>query len=250
VAADLRVQRMPSDGLWRAGRWADVDRFPPPARSIHSVVLSPGPPLLDGYRWEDAFGRFSTAKFSASGEAAVGRTIARYRRRVVNGVSILDKIKGFLTADPDNPTEPTLRENIIPASYFEDAYLLHLEFNPQLQFIDIEHQRTRDALKTVLISQLASMGQKIDAGLSQCDDRRLTRLVTATLHDICDSPPYDEIAGFRYRAPDRHWDAYVFWDSPARIDLTQERSVEPIFPDSPELQAAMATLDLSLTVEP
>ncbi len=246
MAADLRIQSMPKKGLWRAGRWTDVNRFPPPARSIHSIALLSGPPLLDGYRWEDAFGRFATAKFSASGEAAVGRTIARYRKRVIDGVSLLDMMKGFLTAPSDSPSEPTLRENAIPASYFEDAYLLHLEYDPDLRFIDLEHQRTRDTLKQLLSGQLASVAQTVEQGLSQQRDRRVTRLVTATLHDLCDSPPYEEIAGFRYRAPDKHWDAYVFWDTPARIDLSQGESVKPISPASPELQAAMTTLGLSL----
>jgi hypothetical protein len=237
---------MPKEGLWRAGRWSDVERFPPPPRSIHSSVWSSGPELLDGYRWEDISGRFSTVKLSASDEAAVGRTLARFRGRVIDGVSLLDKLKGFLSNPADNPTEPELTFNQVPDSYFEDAYLLHLGYDEDIRFIDVEHQRTRDTLSALLSAPLQIMGHDLEKGLSDQRDRRLTRLVTATLHELRNEYEMDHLAGLRYRAPDRHWDAYVIWDRPARVDLAQADSVEPLFPDHPAVQNAAKMLGLEL----
>lgn len=243
---DLREIGMPKSGLWRAGRWADVEQFPPPARSIQSSIWSPSPELLDGYRWEDIAGRFSTIKLSASDEAAVGRTLARFRGREVEGVSILDQIKGFLSSAPDNPAEPDLTYNQVPESYFEDAHLLHLAYDEEVHFIDVEHQRTLNTLSSLLSGPLKSMGHDFESGLSNQRDRRLTRLVTATLHEICNEHELDHVAGLRYRAPDKHWDAYVAWDSPARVDLSQAESVEPLFPEHPAVQKAVRTLGLDL----
>jgi len=159
-------------------------------------------------------------------------------------VSILDKIKGFLTSPPDSPTEPELTFNEIPESYFEDAYLLHLDYDEEVRFIDVEHQRTRNTLAAILSGPLGSMGHDLSQGLSGQRDRRLTRLVTATLHDICSGLPLDHVAGLRYKAPDKHWDAFVLWDSPARIDLSQAQSVKPLFPDNAAVQNAAKTLGL------
>jgi len=201
---------------------------------------------LDGYRWEDIAGQFSTVKFSASDEAAVGRTLARFRGREIDGVSILDKIKSFLTSEPDNSAEPRLTYNQVPESYFEDAHLVHLGYDEEIHFIDVEHQRTRNTLSALLSGPLEIMGQNLEAGLSDQRDRRLTRLVTATLHELCGEHELDHVAGLRYKAPDKHWDAYVVWDGPARVDLGQAESVEPLFPDHPAVQKAVKTLGLEL----
>jgi hypothetical protein len=233
---------MPKEGLWRAGRWADVVRFPPPPRPVH--VLPTGNPVLEGYRWEDAFGQFSTAKLSVSAEAAIGRTLARYRRREISGLSILDTIKGFLTNAPDNPAEPDLIDNTIPISYFEDAHRLYMEYDDNFRFIDIEHDRTQDTLRRLLADPLEGMGGSIGPDLSQHRDRRLTRLVTTTLHEIRGEMSLDHVAGLRYKAPEKHWDAYVLWDSPMGIDLSKAESVTPIFPYDADLQAAAKTLGI------
>jgi len=242
---DFREIRMPKEGLWRAGRWTDVEQFPPPPRSIQASIWS-GPEVLDGYFWEDVTGRFATVKLSASDEAAVGRTLARFRGRKIEGVSILDKFKSFLTNPGDNPAEPELTYNRVPEAYFEDAHLLHLDCDKDIHFIDIEHQRTRDTLATLLARPLEIMGYTMEEALTTQRDRRITRLVTTTLHDICTEYKQDHVAGLRYKAPEKHWDAYVIWDRPARIDLRQAASVEPLFPDHPAVQKAVKNLGLEL----
>lgn len=243
MARKFHEVRVPKGGLWRSGRWDDVDRFPPPARSIQRLMLSPGPGLYDGYRWEDAFGRFSTAKFSASEEAAVGRTLARYRASEVAGVGLIDKMKAFLTHAPDNPAEPELITNEVPPSYFEDACVLHLDHDPDVRFIDVESERTRASLAEILSGPLRTMGYDLRDGLSFHRDRRLTRLVTSALREECSEGGLVHVAGLKYKAPDRGWDAYVVWDSPARIDFAKA-TVRPLFPSDEAVQAAAATLGL------
>jgi len=235
---------MPDEGLWRAGRWADVVRFPPPPRPI--PVAPHGIPLLEGFRWEDAFGHFATAKLSISAEAAIGRTLARYRGREIGGLSILDTIKAFLTHGPDNPGEPELVENTIPASYFEDAHRLYMAHDDSVQFIDIEHPQTQETLKGLIPDAMGNLGEDFNGNLGQQRDRRLTRLITTTLFQLCNEWSLDHIAGLRYKAPDSHWDAYVLWESPTGIDLSEAESVTPIFPDDTDLQAAAKTLGLTV----
>jgi hypothetical protein len=251
MAPDLRLIRMPKQGLYRAGRWADVVNFPPPADPIPNLY-SAGEPLVDGYpRWEDAFGIFSTAKLSASPEAAIGRTLAGYRLAERGGAGMIDRIKGFFVSEPDNPAEPELIENTIPPSYFEEAYRLSIACDESLWFVDVEHQRTRNTLATVLSGPLSIFDAEIDAGLSQNRDRRVTRLVMSTLYDICrGDPAFENVAGIRYKAPEPHWDAYVLWRPPELLELHKVKVVEPIFPEDNDLKKAAKTLGLNVPAIP
>ena len=110
-----------------------------------------------------------------------------------------------------------------------------------VSFIDIEHQRTRNTLSDVLPGRFAD---RVGTDLSQHEDRRLTRLVLAVIHDICQQPPYDHVAGVRYTTMHRHWDAYVLWNPPMRVDLMAAESVRPVFPDDDDLLAAVRMLGL------
>ncbi len=203
--------------------------------------------MVDGYpRWEDAFGRFATAKLSASAKAAIGRTLAGYRRYERAGSGILDVFKSYFTDEHDNPAEPRLVESEIPPAYFEDAHLLHLEYDDSIRFIDVEHPRTRNTLKTLLAGPLEALNVTIDDGLSQNRDRRVTRLVISTLHDICRDQGYQHIVGIRYRAPEPDWEAYVLWNHPPPpVDLSTA-TVDPIFPDAEDLIAAAESLGVSV----
>lgn len=241
---DLREIRMPKEGLYRAGRWADVTAYPPPAKGIGLRIRTPGPPLIDGYpRWEDAYGRFSTAKFSASSLAAVGRTVAGYRRYVSGGINFLDKVKAFLS-DPDEDVDPPILENRIPPAYFEDAYLLEFEHRSEFNFVDVEHPRTVETLRALLDPALGLIGASMEEGISQNRDRRVTRLALATLYDICVASGFDGIVGIRYRAPEPAWDAYVFWNPP-RTDLSAGL-VRPLRPDDDSVREAAKRLGLEL----
>jgi hypothetical protein len=238
---------MPKQGLFRAGRWTDVDTFPAPAQAISPRLFSAGPPLNDGYpRWEDAFGRFSTAKFSATPMAAIGRTLADYRRYEEGGSGILNIFKSFFTHGSEDDAEPVLVEAMIPESYFEDAHRLRLGYDSDLRFIDVEHQRTRNTLQEILEGPLQALGVTIDEGLSQNRDRRVTRLVMSTLHDICLADERRQVIGIRYRTPDPEWEAFVMWNPPSpAIDLAGA-DISPIFPDDDDLMEAAGSLGLQI----
>jgi hypothetical protein len=140
--------------------------------------------------------------------------------------------------------EPELVEAEIPTGYFEDAHRLHIEFDDEVCFIDVEHQRTRNTLASILEGQLSALGVTIDEGLSQNRDRRVTRLVISTLHDICRNHNRHHIAGIRYRALEPDWEAFVLWNPPSPpIDLG-EASVTPIFPEDADLREAAEALGL------
>lgn len=250
MMATLRLVRMPSEGLFRAGRWLDVYRYPPPARplSLHQAIH-------DGYRWEDLRGAFPTMKMSGSAEAAIGRTIARYRRRLLPaaqgepgaGAGFLDALKGWLTHDPE-PGEPELVEGAVPRSYFEDAYLLHLprgDDPDRCQFVDVNDQRTKDTIDAVAGHILTHLDPNWKHGdLSLNADRRVTRLVTRVLYDLTQND--DEVVGLRYPGhPDRHWQAFVAWDY--AIELDPDTVVaRPLDTEDPDVRAAADRLDISL----
>lgn len=245
---ELHEQGMPESGLYRAGRWTDVASFPQPAEAISPRLFSAGPPLVDGYpRWEDAYGRFSTAKFSVSAKSAIGRTLAGYRRFERDDTGILNILKGFFTSEFDNPNEPELVEGTIPRDYFKNTRLLHLEYDENVSFIDVEDQRTRHTLEDFLAGPLQALGVANGDGLSQHRDRRVTRIVMSMLHDICrHDRNRQHIAGIRYRAPEPDWEAFVLWSPPPpSIDLSAA-TVDPIFPMDPNLVDAAKSLGLSI----
>jgi hypothetical protein len=231
---------MPKEGLCRAGRWADIYEFPPPARPLSWA----SGPVYDGYRWEDIEGRFSTAKCSASAEGAVGRTIARYRERTVGGISLINSIKQFLIAEPDRG--PAMTSNLVPRSYFDDAYLLQTPYDDDVEFIDLEHQRSRDALSEIAGDLLDTLGARIHNRITQHRDRRVTRAITTVFQGFCAQPDYAHVAGLRYATPDRLWNAYVLWNEPARIDLEEAEHVRPLLLDDDAVQAAAKILKLDL----
>jgi len=235
---DLILTSPPEGTLYRAGRWADLYVFPPPALPL---TFSPAP-LLDGHRWEDAYGRFSTIKFSASAESAVGRTIARYRLREVEGQGIIDRIKGYLIADPDNADEPELIDNVVPDSYFDDAHRLEVPNLESVRFVDLEAEATQAIVAEVVATELSLFGYDRQEPITQARDRRVTRIVMTRLRAFCQET---NIAGIRYAAPDSRWDAFVQWSPSSEVDL-EARAAEPILPTDPDFIAAAKRLGLHL----
>jgi hypothetical protein len=238
----LSLVDMPTDGLFRAGRYSDLLDFPAPADKLSLR----GPPLRDGYRWEDLRGRFATIKYSRSTEGAVGRTIVRFQERVIAGVSLVDLIKSVFSDEPDDG-EPELVPNRVPEAYFEDAHLLWLPQQEGVMFVDLEDPETLEVLHANLAPQLADVGLRIRSGLAHDErDRRVTRLVMSSLHAICAAPGYEHVAGIRY-AGESHvgWDAYVAWNRPRRLDVG-EAATEPLYPSHRAVLAAAKTLSLDL----
>jgi hypothetical protein len=217
----MHLVGMPEAGLYRAGRWSDVGTFPPPAPRINLAVRQ-----VDGYRWDDALGGFATAKCSASAEAAIGRTIARYRRRTIEpGVGLIDAIKGFLMQEPD-PGEPELLDNRVPEDIFDDLYLIHLPGDRRVVFVDLEHEHTLETLSEQLGPTVNALGlgvAPLAGNLAREEDRRVTRLVTRALHSLCSDGRYGPVAGIRYPGqPDPEWEAFVLWRPPDLVDLDSD----------------------------
>ncbi len=221
---------MPERGLWRAGRWADVDRYPAPAGRLR---LSS--PVLDGPRWEDAFGRFATAKCSATPEAAIGRTIARYRPRdVPNGPEqdvasthdnrprgIINVILAYLEGPADDG-EPELVDGEVPADVNDDLYLIEVPASRGAVFVDLGDPNTLRALDEMLREALDALG--VTANLENIcreTDRRVTRLAMRALHSQFSDGSLGPVAGVRYPGqPDPEWEAFVLWSPPTLVELT------------------------------
>jgi len=238
----LRIMRMPAAGLYRVDRWVDLYEFPPPSQSLDDEAT----PINYGPRWEDFFGQFGTLKMSASASAAIGRTVARYRRRVVHGQGLVDFIKGILINEPDAGS-PIAPANRIPRTYFEDAYLLHYEHMEYVEFVDLDHPATHATLEPVVGEQLRAFGlQEIPSDVTANRDRRVTRLLTSVLRNLCASiPEYQNVTGLRYSGADSHdWDAYILWQPPG-IDLERDvAGIRPLTPTDPDVLIAAAALGL------
>lgn len=234
---------MPAEGVYRAGRWEDIDAFPQP---VPAIALAVAAPLHDGPRWEDLTARFATAKCSRSAEAAIGRIIARYRPRVVppspttirevNGerivtqarddfCGIIEVIKRFLSEAPDHNGEPELVDGEVPAAVLDDLYLIHIPHNPAVSFVDLDHRSTRETLKTIFGDRLQRLGmRKIDENnLAREPDRRLTRLILGTIYDLCADGRFGPAAGIRIGGqPDEPWESFIYWSHPSLVDLAAD----------------------------
>jgi hypothetical protein len=243
--SEPQLIEMPSRGLFRVERWADLRTFPPaPERLSFSRT-----PVHDGYRWEDLFGQFATAKFSETPSAAIGRSVARYQERRIpepNGgasLSLIDAIKRFLTDEPDEG--PLMGPaNSIPPSYFEDAYQMQVDYADGVSFIDLEHADTHATLEeidgnTFMLFDLPG----VPADISGNRDRRVTRLITSLLQQWCTSVPgYEHVAGLRYSSRDAGWDGYVLWE-PSCVRL-EDATIDPLSPCDEAVRQAAAELEL------
>jgi hypothetical protein len=247
---ELRLHEigMPTGGLFREGRWLGVSGFPPAAKAITPKIHQPGRAYTDGQpRFEDATGRFATAKFTVSEFGAIGRALVPFRTREIGGVNLLDRVKAFVSeVDPEHEHE--IPAGRVPDAFFEDAYLLPLEYDPEVRVIDVEHDSTRETLERILRPQLELIGASIEPGISQHRDRRVTRLVMTTIYDLCAANERRPIAGIRYAALDHEWDAYVFWSPPRRVDLSAGLP-RPLFPDDPLVIEVARSLGLRLPGE-
>lgn len=215
----MHTIKMPKAGLYRAGRWGDVDTYPAPAPMIWL-----GQPQEDGFRWEDAFGVFATANCSASEHAAIGRTIARYRRAVDSeGRSVAEAIKDFMSGPPDDG-EPDLVDGVVPTGVFDDLYSIHIPADESIDFVDLEHDDTRKILVEQLDGVLHSLGLgPLCESLTREKDRRVTRLAMSAIYNLSMDGRYGAVAGIRCAGePDRSWDTFVLWSPPERVTLAAD----------------------------
>jgi hypothetical protein len=241
----VRTVKLPADGVYRAGRWQDVDRFPAPAPAIALPFTSP---LCTGSRWEDVSAGFATIKCSRSAEAAIGRTIARYRPRTIppQGSGMIAALKHFFSEPPDEG-EPALAEGIVPRDMLTSLYLIHIPGSVSPSFVDIEHESTGARLEQVLGESVEGLGLGSIEGndLAREPDRRLTRLVLRALHDLCAD---EDVAGVRIPGQlDEAWESYVVWSSPPLIDPARDRDeLRWVSPMDPDLIRAAKALGLRL----
>jgi hypothetical protein len=222
----MRTIPMPGEGLYRAGRWGDVERFPALPTPIEGLAL--GQPQLDGPRWDDASGGFATAKCSRTSEAAIGRVFARYRARVVppNDTEtadddlhggIINVIKGWLTHEPDYEHEPELVSGIVPSEIFPRLCEIHLPASLGLEFIDIADEDVQREIVGFAGDLFERLGlpSLVGNNLARERDRRLSRLVLSVLHELHGA----NAAGIRVPGqPDDAWESFVIWDS-AGVDF-------------------------------
>jgi hypothetical protein len=219
----MKFVPMPDEGIYRAGRWDDIEKFPPPGRQIDMRQ-----PLVDGYRWDDATGRISTVTCSGSAEAAIGRSIARYRPRVVGGggsknggTGIISVLHSWLEGPPDQG-DPDLIDGRVPPDVLDDLYLLSIPSEADVVFVDLMAEETLDDLSGALGPVLTALGLDFPgADFSRSLDRRGTRLAVSYLQNMCSQPGDQKVAGLRYPGhPDQDWQAYVVWSEPNHISLT------------------------------
>jgi hypothetical protein len=247
--SEPHLMGMPRSGLFRVERWADLRTFPPAAEPSRLRRN----PVHDGYRWEDLFGQFATAKFSETPSAAIGRSAARYQeRRVADpdspgsgaSLSLIDAIKRFLIDEPDEG--PLIGPaNSIPPSYFEDAHQMKRDYADSVSFIDLEHAETHATLEEIDGDMFTFFGLPgVPDDISGNRDRRVTRLVTSLLYQWCGSVPgYEQVAGLRYSSHDPGWDGYVLWE-PSRLRFA-DASIDPLSPCDDAVREAAAQLGVA-----
>jgi len=224
---------MPPEGLFRAGRWGDIEMFPSPAPGIRGFALTV--PLLDGPRWEDAEGSFATVKCSRSAEAAIGRVFARYRPGAVPPGGdrqlatadpdlyggVLNRLLAFLEYEPDYEHEPELEEGEVPSTIFPRLCEIHLPASLGLTFVDVDAPETRAELASIVGDSFDRLGLRAIEGnnLAREPDRRLPRLTLTLLQRVYGA----QHAGIRVAGqPDEAWESFVLWSSPERIDLATD----------------------------
>lgn len=246
LAERVDFVRAPEAGLFRAGRRGHIDVYPaPPTRPL----LRTSEPMLYGERWSDPLGVFSTAAFSTSPEAAIGRYLARFRRATTaEGRGIVEAITSFLTGSAD-PGEPPLTEGRVPADVFAEFLLLHVGFDQPPLLVDLDGPGTRAALAEEL-ARLTSPAEvePTEVDLARTKDRRLTWLAIRALYEACAERSVGPVAGVRYQdAAGPHWDAVVAWSPPTLIPLDGVLAeLRPLSPIDPAVERAAEQLSLSL----
>lgn len=237
-----RLITMPKEGLWRVDRYLDLYTFPPAAEPLQLD----GTAVDGGGRWEDIDGRFATLKYSTGANGAIGRTIARYRRRLIGGRTFIEVIRDFLSADEDGDTPGLPADNRVPPDYFDDAHLVRLSDDREVEFIDLEHPNTVSFLQELLGKELAGLGvKKVERGIARNRDRRVSRLITSELREFVQRrPEYDNVVGLRYKTlKDAGWDAYVVWED-SELDVSLVSEVRALTPTDDDVLLASRELGL------
>jgi hypothetical protein len=214
--------KTPPSGLYRAGRWSDVDSYPPPSKP-----MSLKQPILDGPRWEDMAGEFATISCFATPEAAIGQAISRFRHRHTDPArkqGLIDAILAFLDSEPDPDRDFQLTEGHVPDAVFDDLYLIHIPEEPDVCFVDLRHTDTINVLQRYLAPALRDVcAEPLGTEFSDARDRRVTRLITTVLHSVSQSGLLGPVGGLRLPSDlDPAWDQFIVWSPPRFVDLSDD----------------------------
>jgi hypothetical protein len=223
--AHVQWTSAPDTGFWRIGRSPDPIRFSP----------APEPEALDsptaGNRFDSPTRGYSVCYFATQLAGCFGETLARFRPDpALAAVATED---GFMDSG-DVPADWRYRRLEVRATPTQNG-------NP-IQFLDVEHLDTRQALRDKLGGLLAFYGyHDLDVAVIRGADRRITRYVGAWAYDQRNPDGNPTYAGIRYLSRlNTSWECWAVFD---RVKLT-ELERRPILQGDEALAGVASTYGL------
>jgi hypothetical protein len=168
-------------------------------------------PVIEGNRWDDAYGKFSSLYAATTAEAAFGETIARYRERA----GLLAKIDAFLEGQPDPEYDFDIEPGVVPRDYLSNRRIGHCDIHPWAIFVDVDHVDTHAHATHGLAGLLAQLGfAEFDRGVMMSPDRRITRPVASFYHHLSRSAEgMEATCGIRYESRlIGEWECWSLWE--------------------------------------
>lgn len=241
--AAARTVPGPPAGAFRVAKWPDPLEFPPAPKPLPDVELdrerpSDPHPLLDGNRFDDAYGRRRALYLATSAEGAFGETLARFRERP-QAWALLAALDG----EPDLG-EPEIDRGSVPPDWPHARNIAYTAVEPGVHFVDVDASDTHLELGRECAWLLTKYGLRdIDRGVVLGPDRRITRHIASHYGERADHDP--RTAGLRYESRVRgEWECWVLWP-PAPL-LAHTLSVLPVTWTNPDLRTAARKLRLAL----
>lgn len=246
TVACSRLVPAPADGLFRAGRSADVYRF---STDTAADVLDDAHARY-GPRWEDPGAHVPTIYCASSKTAALGASLWMYRGRTLpDGRGLLQAIAE--TYGPADPGEPWVQAAAIPPSYFNDRVTARAEVSSEALFVDLAHRDTHAALAEALGFGRVGPATRFTRSTLFCGhNRRITRSVARHYHELSQTTDDNRIAGLRFELCGRpDWEFWALWQG-APLEGAHPWWVSgldpprPVSPEDPDLLAAAVALNL------
>jgi hypothetical protein len=177
--------------------------------------------------------RFRVVYCSTQRAGAFGETLARFRPSLAT-LAMANAIQD------DEPPDPSLQGNSIPADWRFNRRIGWMLLDPSLEFVDFNHASTMTHLRTKLALLLDSLGlDDLDLSAITSQNRRLTQEAARYVYELVDENGNPAFAGIRYISRLHEW-----WECWAIFhDRLQHRSQSAgtILPDDPGLiEAALA----------
>jgi hypothetical protein len=218
--------------------WDPFSVAPPP-----EPLPSSDTPVIEGNRWDDAYGKFSSLYAATTAAAAFGETISRYREKA----DLIAKIDAFLEGPPDPEYNFDTEPGVVPSDYLSNRRIGRCDIPPWALFVDVDHAETHAHATRGLASLLTEIGFKeFDRGVMMSPDRRVTRPVASFYHHL--SRTADEMeatCGLRYESRlAGEWECWSLWE-PLPLDPTTAE-LETVTSSNPDLISAVEKLGLRL----